>query len=101
MLRIIGSTIKIIKSVITFILLICLVIFMVNNHDNITINFYPLPFNIETQVFLAMLFFFILGVIFGFLAFSKNMFNKSFENLKDRLKIKKLEKQIHQERKKD
>lgn len=72
---------------------------MVNNHDNVTIYLQPLPFEIETKIFLAMMFFFVLGVLVGFLTFSKNMFSKSIDNFKDRLKIKKLEKQIQTERK--
>lgn len=82
------------KTFILSLLLICLVIFMVNNRDAITIHTHPLPFEIETRVFVLMIFFFLFGMLFGFLAFSKNMIQKSISNFKDRLKIRKLEKQV-------
>lgn len=71
-----------------------LVIFMVNNRDTVTISTHPLPFEIETKVFLVMLFFFLFGMLFGFLAFSKNMIQSWLTNFRNRLKIRKLEKQI-------
>lgn len=93
MIQIIKSIFQIIKSIILFILLICLVNFMVNNRAMITISANPLPFEIEISTFLVMIFFFVLGVFFGFLAFSTNMFGKSFRHFKDRLKIRKLQKE--------
>ncbi len=94
MLKFIKSLFGFTKTIILSILLICLVIFMVNNRDLITIHTHPLPFEIESRVYLVMLFFFLFGMSFGFLAFSKNMIAKTISNFKDRLKIKKLEKEI-------
>lgn len=65
---------------------------MINNRDVITIHTHPFPFEIETRIFLLMLFFFLFGMLFGFLAFSKNMIEKSISNFKDRWKIYRLEK---------
>jgi len=41
-----------------------------------------------------MIFFFLFGMLFGFLAFSENMINKSISNFQDRRKLKKLEKKV-------
>jgi hypothetical protein len=41
-----------------------------------------------------MIFFFLFGMLFGFLAFSENMINKSISNFQDRRNLKKLEKKV-------
>jgi len=92
MLEIIKSTIRIIKSFAIFLLLICLVVFMIDNREIITINTYPLPFKIELRAFLVMILFFVLGMLFGFLVFSQKMISKSISNFKDRRRLQKLEK---------
>jgi len=92
MLNIIKSTIRIIKSFTIFLLLLCLVVFMIDNREIITINTYPLPFKIELRAFLVMILFFVLGMLFGFLVFSQKMISKSISNFKDRRRIQKLEK---------
>lgn len=67
---------------------------MVNNREFTTISFSPLPYNIETRVFLLMIFFFLLGMFFGFLAFSQNMLSNFVAGFKTKKHIKKLEKQV-------
>ena len=94
MLNFLKSTIRIIRSAVLYVIVICLVIFMVNNRDDITIHFYPLPFDIDTRVFIVMLMFFVFGMLFGILACSANLIGSFFKNLRDRCKIKKLEKKI-------
>jgi hypothetical protein len=94
MVNFFKSVLRFAKTAILSLLLICLVIFMVNNRDIITIHAQPLPFEIEIRVFVLMIFFFLFGMSFGFLAFSKNMISGFLRNFKDRLKIKKLEKQV-------
>lgn len=93
-MNLIKSILRIIRSLILAIFLICLVIFMVNNRDVVTIHLYPLPFEIETRIFLVMISVFVLGMIFGLLACSQNLIKRAIERFKDRNKIKKLEKQI-------
>lgn len=90
------SLIHFAKTLILSLLLVALVIFMVNNRDVVTINTHPFPFEIESRMFLVMLFFFLFGMLFGFLAFSKNMIESWLTNFKNRWKIRKLEKQIAQ-----
>lgn len=65
---------------------------MINNREIIKISTYPLPFTIEARAFLVMFFFFLIGVLFGFLAFSKNMISKTSLNFKQ--SIKKLTKSV-------
>ena len=94
MLNLIKSIIRIIKTVLASVVLVVLVIFMVNNREIITIHLSPLSYNIETRIFLVMIFFFLFGMLFGFLAFSEKMINKSINNFQDLRKLKKLEKKV-------
>lgn len=92
MLNLIKSILRTIRTIILSLILIVVVVFMVSNREVIAIHAYPLPFDIEMRAFLIMILFFILGMLFGFLAFSENMIGKSISNFKDRRKVKKLEK---------
>jgi len=67
---------------------------MVNNRDAVTIHLHPLPFDIETRIFVVMIILFLCGLIFGLLACSQNIIKRIFSSLKDQNKIKKLEKQV-------
>lgn len=94
MLNIIKSAVNIIRSLVIFLLLLCLIIFMIDNREVIKISTYPLPFTIEARAFLVMFFFFLVGVFVGFIAFSKNMISKTISILKFKQKIKKLENNV-------
>jgi hypothetical protein len=71
-----------------------MVIFMVDNRDIITIKMQPLPFEIETRVFMIMISCFVLGLICGIAACSPTIVQNFFRKISDREKIKKLEKQL-------
>jgi len=88
------SLFRFIRILVLTALLIALVIFMVNNRAPSTLVLYPLPFEIETRMFMVMISFFLLGLFFGILLCSKNIIKRIFENFKSRRKIKKLERQM-------
>ncbi|MBU6140293.1 MAG: DUF1049 domain-containing protein [Proteobacteria bacterium] len=90
----VKSILRTLRSTILLLLLICMVVFMVDNRDVITINTNPLPFEIQTRVFVVMIFCFVLGLIFGILSCSPTIIQNFFRRLRDRNKIKKLEKQL-------
>ncbi len=94
MLNIFKSFIRLIKTVLVSLVLVCLVIFMVNNREIVTLQLFPLPIEIETRVFMLMLFFFLLGMFFGMIVCSKSLLSKIFASFKDKQKIRKLEKEI-------
>jgi uncharacterized membrane protein YciS (DUF1049 family) len=94
MLNFIKSIIQNIKTVLLSLVLICLVIFMVNNRQIVTLQLFPLPIEIDTRVFVLMFFFFLLGMFFGMLACTKSLLTRIFSNFRDKQKIKKLEKKI-------
>ncbi len=93
-MNLLKSIFHLIRTIILTALLVCLVIFMINNRDIITIHLHPLPFDAETRVFLVMIIFFLLGLFFGLLACSKSIIKRLVEKFKDRKTIKKLEKQV-------
>ncbi len=72
---------------------------MSSNSDSIIITLYPLPFVVETRVFIIMISFFLFGFIFGILAVSKTLIRKYFENFSNQRQIKKLKKQLPEEKK--
>jgi uncharacterized membrane protein YciS (DUF1049 family) len=67
---------------------------MVNNRTPIDISFSPLPYKIETRIFLVMIFFFVFGMLFGFLAFSRNMLSNAISGFRTKRQLRKLEKQV-------
>jgi len=84
MMNLIKSSFRITKAVILSVILICLIIFMVNNRDIITINFFPLPFGVETRVFFLMLICFLLGMICGLILFSQSMIKNMVNNWRNK-----------------
>ncbi len=91
----IKSIFRIICTVVFSLILICLVIFMVNNRDALTIHLAPLPFDIETRVFIVIIIAFLSGMIFGFIALSQNLISQMIKRARDKKKIGKLEKTHH------
>ncbi|OFW80469.1 MAG: hypothetical protein A3D15_03550 [Alphaproteobacteria bacterium RIFCSPHIGHO2_02_FULL_40_34] len=67
---------------------------MVNNRDVVNITFHPLPFAIETRMFLIMIAFFLCGLIFGIIVCSKSIIGYVIEKFRSGKKIKNLEKQM-------
>lgn len=94
MFNFLKSTIRTIKIIILSLILVCLIIFMVNNRAIITLQLFPLPIEIDTRIFMLMLFFFLFGMFFGMLACSKSLLTRIFTGFKYQKKIKKLEKEI-------
>lgn len=90
----IKAILRLIRTIILSVILICLIVFMVNNRDAVTITLHPFPFDVDTRMFLVMLIFFLLGMFFGMLACSKSLIKRFIEKFKDSRKIKKLEKEI-------
>lgn len=88
MLRIIKSTFHATKSIIVGVILICIIAFMVNNREQITIHLFPLPFTIETRLFVVMTSCFLLGFSCGLLLLSRNIMRNAFLNWKNHRKLK-------------
>ena len=88
MLNLIKSSLRTVKSTIVITILICVVIFMVNNREKITVHFFPFPFDLETRLFFVMLLCFTIGLVCGFLLFSKNMLGKTISNWQEQRKLK-------------
>lgn len=94
MLKFFQSASRVIKSSFYCIILIILVTFMINNRGIVTVNLFPLPFELETKTFLLIISSFLLGLIFGILSCSQNIIKHFFISIRDRSKIKGLEKKI-------
>ncbi len=86
------SFVRIIKKIIALSALICFVTFIVNNRQEITIQLFPLPFEIQTRLFFVIITCFLLGLLFGAIIFSKTIFGHIITNFRNTRKIKSLEK---------
>lgn len=93
----IRSVLKISRSIILAAALICMVVFMVDNRDVIVINMQPLPFEVQTRVFVLMIFCFVMGLIFGLIFCSPVIIRNFFGKIANRHKIKNLENQLKQQ----
>jgi uncharacterized membrane protein YciS (DUF1049 family) len=90
----IKSVLHFIRTILATLLLIALIVFMIANRQTIEVSTYPLPYTIETRMFMVMIVCFLFGLLFGVLLCSKNLIKRIFENFQSRRKIKKLEEQI-------
>lgn len=93
----IKSILKISRSIILGSALICMVVFMVDNREAVVINMQPLPFEIQTRVFVLIIFCFVVGLIFGLILCSPAIIRNFFGKISSRRKIKKLENQLKQQ----
>ncbi len=93
-MQVINSIFKTIKSLILLFFLVCFVVFMVNNREAITLSIAPIPFKIETKLFIILIIFFVAGALFSFAILSHDLITKSLVNARNNFKIKKLEQQI-------
>ncbi|HLD76715.1 MAG TPA: lipopolysaccharide assembly protein LapA domain-containing protein, partial [Rickettsiales bacterium] len=69
-------------------LLACIVIFMVNNRQMVTVEMFPLPIIIETRLFMLMALCFLLGILLGFFIFTTNHLKSLFSRSKNQQKDK-------------
>ncbi len=71
-----------------------IVVFCLDNHQAITISLRPLPFEIETRLFLVILFCFFGGILVGFLCSSVALTKAKFKNFINGWKIKLLKRKV-------
>lgn len=88
MLNLLKSIIRITKAVFFSIILICFVTFMVNNRDVVTLQLFPLGFELETKVFVLIIISFLLGLSFGAISCSTKLMGRAFSRIKEKAKKK-------------
>ncbi|MFT6077935.1 MAG: putative membrane protein [Myxococcota bacterium] len=71
-----------IANKIFFIAIVAIIVaFAFNNRQNVVISLSPLPFEVETRLFLLILFCFFGGVLAGFLSCSVSLTKEKFRNM--------------------
>lgn len=87
---------NIIKTILIFILILFIIFFSIVNSEIVKVNFDFFPFNfvLEIRLFLLIILCFFVGFISGIASTSYKILIKYFENLKERRKIEKLEKDL-------
>ena len=95
MIDIIKSIFKIAKLIIFVIFLAAIITLCVNNSSTISISLQPLPYQLETRLFLLIIILFFSGFIFGLLTGSFRLIGSKMQNIASQRKLKKLEKDIN------
>jgi uncharacterized integral membrane protein len=89
------AILRIINKVIFILVLAVIVVFCINNNQVLQISFAPLPFEVETRLFIIILLSIFGGVFIGFACSSITLVKERFKNFINRWKIKLLQKKIN------
>jgi uncharacterized membrane protein YciS (DUF1049 family) len=85
------SSFRVIKSVVTVLLIAIIVGFCLNNRQEIRVSFNPLPLEIETKLFLLILLIFLAGFCFGILVSSYSLARLKMSNFWTKRQLDKIE----------
>ena len=91
-----GPILRTIKLIILLVIISIAVILTVNNREFMIIKTFPLPYEFEARMFMIMLFFFLLGFVFGRIVYSRRLL--SLKSKKRRKNLKKKEKRKERKR---
>ncbi|MDA0902383.1 MAG: lipopolysaccharide assembly protein LapA domain-containing protein [Proteobacteria bacterium] len=92
-MKLIKSTFKYIRIITLALLLTIVVTFCINNDSLVILSLNPLPFEIQTKLFLLLILFFLIGVVVGFLTLSKRLVSSKMHSMISDRKLAKLEKE--------
>lgn len=92
--NIIKSVFRIFGKVIFIALLAVVVIFCINNTDNVVLTLKPLPFEVETRLCLIVILSLVVGVLLGMGASSISLLKEKFKNFLSGWKIKSLQRKV-------
>jgi len=93
-MKLIKSLFRIVNKFIFIVTVAIIMVFCLNNHQNVTISLEPLPFEVETRLFLIILLCFFGGVLTGFLCSSVALTKEKFKNFISGWKIKFLQMRV-------
>lgn len=92
-----NKILNIVKIVFLLLLILFIVFFSITNSQIVKINFDIFPFNfiLEIRLFLLIIFCFSIGFLVGIATTSFSLLKKHLENMRDKRKVNKLERQIN------
>jgi uncharacterized integral membrane protein len=90
----IKSIFRIFSKVVFITIVAIIVVFCLNNHQEVEISLSPFPFLIEARLFLIIIFCFFGGVLIGFFGASITITKEKFRNFVNSYKIKFLKRKI-------
>jgi hypothetical protein len=86
---------RIISKTIFILVLALIVVFCLSNNQIVNISLKPLPFEVESQLFLVILICLFGGIFIGFILSSIALTKEKFKNFISRLKIKFLQRKVN------
>jgi len=91
---------RVIGKLLFLLILALIVVFCLNNHQQVELSLLPLPFIIETRMFFVVLFCFVSGVLLGSFSIYLTLGKTKFLKLLDEQKIKSLQKKLDKQKEK-
>lgn len=85
-----------IKKILLILIIAIIIIFSLGNPQVVSVSLSPFSYEVETRLFIVILFCFFAGLIIGYLLVSISLTKEKFKNLMHGIKIKKLEKQTEE-----
>ncbi len=93
-MQFIKSVLRIASKVIFILMVAIIVFFCINNHQVVNVSLSPLPYEIETRLFLMILFCLFGGILIGYICCSFKLTKEKFKNFLNGWKIDSLEKKV-------
>lgn len=91
-----GFLFGLIRKIILIGIFILIIIFAYNNHQVTTLSLKPFAFEVETRLFIIVLFCFFTGMFIGMFSYSIKLTKEKFKNFGSAIKIKYLQSKIKQ-----
>jgi uncharacterized membrane protein YciS (DUF1049 family) len=92
---------RIIDRIIFILITAIIVVFCLNNNQIIQISLYPLPFEVQTRLFIIVLIAMSIGVVIGFFCSFASLIKERLKNFASKWRIKNLQKKVDNQIKKD
>ncbi len=95
------TILRMIRKTIFIIVVALIMVFCLSNNQTVIISLKPLPFEIESQLFLVILLSFFIGIFIGFICSSLSLTKEKFKNYISGWRIKSLQNKIEKAQKKN
>ncbi len=89
------TILRMIRKTIFIIVVALIMVFCLSNNQTVTISLKPLPFEVESQLFLVILLSFFGGIFIGFICSSVALTKEKFKNFIGGWRIKFLQKKVN------
>ena len=90
----ISAIFRIIEKLIFLLIILAIIMFCINNSQDVVLSLRPINWEIETKLFILILFLFFSGILIGYLLQSYNLIKEKFRNYINNIRIGSLKKAV-------